>query len=444
MGRLAIESATPSTVVIEGREHLAFGGCNYLGLAHHPAVHAALNVGLSRYGLTTTASRETTGNTLLHEALETELATFAGHEHAILAAEGYTANFMCCQALASPSATSVSQGIGVAIVDAQCHRSIRNAAAAAGMQVVDFEHLSVESASWLASRYADQGVCIMTDSVFAADGAVAPLPGLLAALPPHLGSSRACLLVDDCHGFCVLGRDGRGATDHHGLVSLAANGARAHDPRVVVTTTLAKGLGCYGGVVMGKAPFIRAVRERAWVYRSSTPVPPPIAEAARAALSVLRTDPSLMSSLRRNADMTRDALQRLGLPVPAAGVPIFTFALASVERMRAVYERLLGAGILAPLIDYPGGPTPLYFRIVVNAAHTPEQIARLAAALGDALASTLSGYPPAARPAPVSTAAPHSLSSTLTEPNGTIGQGPHASLTTPINPSAHGRTLTVS
>jgi len=389
MGRLSIESASPTTVYIDGREILAFGGCNYLGLAHHPRVHAALIDGLSRFGLTTTASRETTGNTLAHEALETELATFAGHEHAILSAEGYTANFMCCQALATPaSATSNSGGIGIALVDAMSHRSIRNAASASGMQVMEFEHLNADSAAWLASRFGDQGVCIMTDSVFAADGAVAPLCELLAALPRALPPSRAMLLVDDCHGFCVLGRDGRGATDHHGLVELSPQGARTHDPRIVVTTTLAKGLGCYGGVVMGKAAFIRGVRERAWVYRSSTPVPPPIAEAARAAIGLLRTDPTLILNLHRNVAMVHESFARMNLPTPPAGVPIMTFALPSVERMRAMYERMYAAGVLAPLIDYPGGPTPLYFRVVVNAAHTPEHIARLIAAMQEALSAT--------------------------------------------------------
>lgn len=388
MGRLPIEAASSTTVHMDGREILAFGGCNYLGLAHHPKVIDAVRIGWERYGLTTTASRETTGNTLVHEALETEVASFAGHEHAILSAEGYTANFMCCQALASLSgagAGAAVNGIGVAIVDAQCHRSIRNAASASGMQVVDFEHLNPDSAAWLASRYADQGVCIMTDSVFAADGAVAPLPGLLEALPKHLPSHRAVLLVDDCHGFCVLGRDGRGATDHHGLVETTPQGARTHDPRVVVTTTLAKGLGCYGGVVMGKAGFVRQVREKAWVYRSSTPVPPPIAEAARTAIAILRSDPTLTRNLRRNCTLIREGLLRMGLPVPEAGVPIFTFALPTVERMRAVYDRMLAAGVLTPLIDYPGGPTPLYFRIVVNAAHSVEQIERLLSTLRESM-----------------------------------------------------------
>lgn len=365
MPRIPIESwPTPTAAIVGGRELLAFGGCNYLGLAHHPEVHRGVADGLARYGVSTTASRETTGNTTLHEQLESDLARFLGQDAAILSAEGYTANFMACQALAPTH--------GVALIDQRAHRSIRNAAVAAGMQVFDFEHLSADSAAWLARRYADLGVAILTDSVFAADGGLAPLPALLAALPP----GRATLVVDDCHGFCVLGPHGRGGVAHFGL----------RDPRIVVTTTLAKGLGCYGGCVAGPAPFIATVRERAWVYRSSTPVPPPIAQGCRSALRLLGSSPALVESLRANIGHMRRAFARAGLPLPPEGVPIFTFALDRDEHMERVEQGVLGAGILAPLIDYPGGPCPRYFRVVVNASHTPAQIDRLGAALEAALA----------------------------------------------------------
>lgn len=365
MPRIPIESwPSPTAAVIAGRELLAFGGCNYLGLAHHPRVLEAVADGLREFGLSTNASRETTGNTLAHESLEGELAAFLGQEAAILSAEGYTANFMVCQALAPTH--------GVALIDQRAHRSIRNAASAAGMQVFDYEHLDAASAAWLARRYADLGVAILTDSVFAADGGLAPLPGLLAALPKH----RATLVVDDCHGFCVLGAQGRGAAVHFGL----------SDPRVVITTTLAKGLGCYGGCVAGRAAFIAGVREKAWVYRSSTPVPPAIAAGARAALGLLKSDGSLVESLRRNVAQMRRTFERLGLPLPPQGVPIFTFALDHEAQMERVEQAVLKAGILAPLIDYPGGACPRYFRVVVNAAHTPGEIDRLGAALEAALA----------------------------------------------------------
>jgi len=351
---------------LDGRDLVAFAGCNYLGLGSHPRVIAALTDAARRLGLSTTASRETTGNSISHEALEAELAAFVGQEAAILSAEGYTANFMAMQSLA------VNHRI--ALIDSGAHRSLRHAAMAAGMQVFDYEHLKVSSASWLCKQFADQGVAILTDSVFAADGAVAPLPGLLQALPQVRGT----LVVDDCHGFCVLGPSGRGSISHFGL----------DDPRIVVTTTLAKGLGCYGGAVMGRRGFIRSVQEQAWVYRSSTPLPPAMAEACREAVRMLREDTMLVDSLRTNIDTMRQALFLLGLPLPPPGVPIFTFALSPIERQEAIHESLKDKGLFAPLIAYPGGPAERYFRVVVNARHDARQIDGLARELAAAMDAT--------------------------------------------------------
>lgn len=360
MSRLNVTASTPTTITVGTKELLAFGGCNYLGLAHHPEVLAAMREGLSRFGISTTASRETTGNTSVHDELERDLANLCRQESAILLAEGYTANIAAAQAL--------SRDHGVALIDAKAHRSLRSAAAAAGMQIFDYEHMNPDSAAWLARQYADAGVAIFTDGVFAADGALAPLPGLLAALPKQ----RATLLVDDCHGFCVLGPRGSGSVEHFNL----------EDPRICITTTLAKGLGCYGGAVIGRRAFVSSVREHADVYRRSTPAPTPIAMAARAALATLSRDGTLLANLRRNTNLLREGLRDLGLNPHHAPIPIFTFALAQPPRMQEVHQALLDAGLYAPFIEYPGGPTPRFFRITVTSQHTPEQVSSLVAALG--------------------------------------------------------------
>lgn len=359
---------------MHAREYLAFAGCNYLGLGSHPKVTAAWASAATRMGLSTTASRETTGNTTTHEACERELAAFMGQEAAILSAEGYTANFMALQTLAKTHR--------IALIDSHAHRSLRHAAIGAGMQVFDYEHLKPDSAAWMIRQFGDGGVAILTDSVFAADGAVAPLPELLAVLPRH----RATLVVDDCHGLCVLGPGGRGAVAHHRLT----------DSRIVITTTLAKGMGCYGGAVLGTKEFVNNVQASAWVYRSSTPIPPPIAEAVRAALAVLRTEPQLIENLHRNVQLMRQSLFLLGFGLPPEGIPIFTFAVSPEQRMQRVHDLLMAQGIFAPLIEYPGGPADRYFRIVVNAQHTPKDIERLGTELGAALEATRSTPAPEA------------------------------------------------
>lgn len=365
MPRLPVTASTATSLTLDdGRQLLAFAGCNYLGLAQHPDVLAAATLGLSRFGISTTASRETTGNTAIHDALEADLAAFTGQEAALLTAEGYTANFALAQGLAPTH--------GIALVDERAHRSITNAATAAGMQVICYDHLDPDSARWHIRQHFDAGVALFTDGVFAADGAIAPVTQLLAILP----AQRATLVVDDCHGITVMGQGGRGTLNH----------AHINDPRAIITTTLAKGIGCYGGAILGTNKVIDFVRATSDVYRRSTPVPTPLAMAARAALALLQQSDYLVRILHANAAALRTLLAAVGISAPDHPSPISTFVLpGGISRMERVHLHLLAQGIYAPLIEYPGGPAERYFRLTITAAHTPQHLSTLADALSAAL-----------------------------------------------------------
>jgi 7-keto-8-aminopelargonate synthetase-like enzyme len=366
-------------VVVEGRKLLAFGGCNYLGLSHHAEVHAAVMAGLSEFGISTTASRETTGNTTVHEALERELAEYLGMEACIITPEGYSANLALAQALAREHQ--------VAIVDEKSHRSVAHAVHAAGMQVNFYKHLDVDHAKRLVERHHGAGLVILTDGVFAADGAVAPVDELLAILPQD-ASKHVALVVDDCHGFCVLGHHGRGTSDFF-LRPTGTDPAQAAvmDPRLIITTSLAKGLGCYGGAVAGRAELVRAVMEGSSVYRGTTPAPTPLVMAARESLRVMARESELHARLRSNTRRLHVGLENLGItlakPATSASqhVPIFCFVLEPMDRMPAVERALRDEGFLAPMISYPGGPANEFFRWTVSASHSEEQIDQLLAAL---------------------------------------------------------------
>lgn len=380
MARIPVESASATDIVIGGKRLVGFGGCNYLGLAHHPDVLGAVRLGLERYGLSTTASRETTGDTMAHESLEADLAGFLQTQQALVTPEGYSANLALGQALA--------RDFRVAITDEKCHRSVSHAVAAAGMRVIAYPHLDVRAAGALAGEYAREGVVILTDGVFAADGSIAPARALFDALPP----GRALLVIDDCHGFCVLGRSGRGTADHHGLTGPGV----PLDSRVVITTSLAKGLGCYGGVVAGPSSLIQLAQDIASVYRGTTPAPPALIEGARKALQVIDREPGLFQRLRTNTDRLRRGLQRLGVSLYPTPAPIFTFVLGDTATMDRIHRRVWESGFLAPLIAYPGGPTDRYFRVTVNAVHTAEQIDGLLEAFARAMDSEPQLKPPPA------------------------------------------------
>ena len=353
-----IDACSTTSAELLGRKVLTFGGCNYLGLAQHPRVIAAVTDALARFGLSTSASRETTGNTAAHAELEHQATRFCGHAAGLLVPDGYIANLAAMQALAR-------LGVREAVIDQRAHPSLRDAAQLAGMHTRVFRHLDHEHARSILHSCRGRAV-VLTDSVFAADGAIAPAPQLHAAL-----RSTDLLLLDDCHGFGVLGRGGRGTADHLGLPS----------EQLIVTTTLAKGLGCAGGMVMGEQTLIDLARAHATAYICTTPCSPALAAGAVEALRILQDDPSLPDTLRRNTRSLRTRLAPHFGVDPDHPIPILAFHTGSPDQMRAMHRLTLDQGILAPLVEYPGGPAPIYFRLSVTARHTDDQIEQLARTL---------------------------------------------------------------
>lgn len=360
-GRLPIDAAAPARATLQGEDLVVWAGCDYLGYARDPLVRAAAEAALARYGLSTCGSRETTGNTALHDAFEPELADFLGLEAAHLVPDGYLSNLCLFQGLAGRATR--------ALVDKECHVSVRDALAACGVETREYALCDPGSAR-AAARGWDGGWSIVTDGCYPVMKGVAPLAELLALLPQD-----GWLVVDDCHGFGVLGARGRGTHEHCGV----------RDPRLVVNGTLSKSLGAFGGFVAGARGVVDAVRGRSRAYAGSTPVPPACIAAARAALQDLRGDGARLARLRANTERVRGILHACGLPAHDLPLPVFALAPGSHERMELLYQRLLRRGMLVPYIHYPdslGG----YLRLAVSAAHTASDLDALERALREELA----------------------------------------------------------
>ncbi|MFG0242307.1 MAG: aminotransferase class I/II-fold pyridoxal phosphate-dependent enzyme [Phycisphaerales bacterium JB054] len=350
----AFQASDATTVTLaDGRVLVSFGGCNYLGLASHPAVVDAVRGALEVFGLSATASRETTGNATPHESLERELADFLRVERVLLVPDGYIANIAACQGFAG-------RGVSVALIDERGHASLADAARTAGLRIVRYDHASPESVAEALRTARPSAAVVMTDGVFTADGELAPVANLLGELGPS-----DWLLVDDCHGLGTVGRGGRGSASEAGL----------DDPRVVVTSSLAKGLGGAGGIVAGSDLFVTRCH-RSSGYICTTPIAPALAEGTREALRVLRAEPGLLDTLHANAEQLRSGLRRLGLisDTDERTTPLAAFTIGDTPTMERLASGLLEDGYRVPLIRYPGGPAEAYFRLSVNAAHTGEQI----------------------------------------------------------------------
>ncbi|MGE2834546.1 8-amino-7-oxononanoate synthase [Mycobacterium sp. SMC-4] len=243
---------------------------DYLGLSQHPRVIDAGVAALRTWGAGSTGSRLVTGNTELHETFEQALAEFVGAESALVFSSGYTANLGAVVALSGPGSLLVS--------DALTHASLVDACRLSRARVVVSPHndvAAVEAA--LASRDEARAV-VVTDSVFSADGTLAPIRALHDACRRH----GALLLVDEAHGLGVRGDGGRGLLHEVGL---------AGSPDVVMTTTLSKALGSQGGVVLGPAAVREHLIDAARPFIFDTGLAPAAVGAALAALEVLVAEP---------------------------------------------------------------------------------------------------------------------------------------------------------
>ncbi|MGX1596537.1 8-amino-7-oxononanoate synthase [Dietzia maris] len=247
---------------------------DYLGLGRHPEVVDAAVAATRRWGAGATGSRLVTGTTQEHLALEDELAEFCGKPAALVFSSGYTANLGAVVALSGRGSLIVSDG--------GSHASLVDACRLARARVVVVDRGDVGAVARALAERTEKRALVVTDSVYSADGELAPLLALHGASRAH----GAVLLVDEAHGLGVRGSGGRGLVDEHGL-------SRHED--VVVTATLSKALGSQGGVVLASERVREHLISSARTFIFDTGLAPAAVGAARAALGVLRRDPSLAS-----------------------------------------------------------------------------------------------------------------------------------------------------
>ncbi|NUS93543.1 MAG: 8-amino-7-oxononanoate synthase [Nocardia sp.] len=272
---------------------------DYLGLARHPEVIAGALEAVNRWGAGSTGSRLVTGTTTEHELLEAELAEFTGFAAGLVFASGYAANLGAVTALAGRGSLIVS--------DAGCHASLVDACRLSRARVEIAPHRDIGAVHRLLATRAEERALVLTDSVFSADGDLAPLAGLHRVTRAH----GAVLLVDEAHGLGVRGTGGRGLVQETGL---------AGEPDVVVTGTLSKALAAQGGVVLGGERVRAHLIDTARTMIFDTGLAPAAVGAARAALRILRRDRELP---RRVLDRAGDIARIAGVPTPdSAVVPV--------------------------------------------------------------------------------------------------------------------------
>lgn len=344
-------------VTVDGKTVLSFCSNDYLGLANHPEVVAALREGARRYGAGSGASHLISGHTSAHHLLEQELAQFTGRQRALLFSTGYMANLGVLSALLTRNDTVFQDRLN--------HASLIDGALLSRGRLRRYPHRDcITLSAWL-TRVRDGVALIVSDGVFSMDGDVAPLDALVSVA----GSHNACLMIDDAHGFGVMGEHGRGTPElHH---------CRAEDVPILVGT-LGKALGTFGAFVAGSEDLIEVLIQRARTYGYTTALPPAVAHATRVSLALVRDEGWRRSHLHALITRLRDGLARFNLPLPAGHTPIQPLEVGGSDRALALSRALLQRGILIPAIRPPTVPRGrARLRITLSAAHQEAHVDRL-------------------------------------------------------------------
>src|ERR1700742_3589189 len=350
-------------VVLDGRPVLLLCSGNALGLADHPHVRQAAADAAMRWGVGAGAARVSCGTMTLHRRLEERLAEFTAQRAALLFGSGALANLGVIPALARRGE--------IVLHDELSHTSILDGCTLSGADVMAYRHADADHLAWTLRQCDGRATLIATDGMFGMDGDVAPLREIVDLA--HRYDVR--VLVDEAHALGALGPDGRGAAAEAGL-----------DGEVdVITGTLGKALGSYGGFVACDHVTARFLMHAARTLLHSTALPPVAAAAAMAALDLLEEQPRRVAKLRTNAEALRDALAREGFDVSGAAAHVIPLVVGDSETATAMVEFALEQGVFAEAVRPPAIPEgTARVRVSVMASHQREELREAATVLGRA------------------------------------------------------------
>lgn len=366
------------------RDMLSFGSNDYLGLAGHPALVEALAEGGRLYGVGSGSSHLLSGHSRAHAQLEKDLAatqagTIPGCE-ALYFGSGYLASLAVLSALGDEHATVFSDKLKhVSLVDGTLLAKARKA------RVLRYPHGDLAGLETQLADSRSQVRLIVTDAVFGMDGNLAPLAELLALADRH----DAWVVVDDAHGFGVLGAQGRGSLAHFGLSS----------QRFIYLGNLGKAVGVAGAFVAAHPTIIAWLVQGARPYINTAAAPPALAHAAGASLKLVMGEEgdqrraqlrALGATLHESLAGIVAALPPMGWEAPPSGTPIHPLIVGDNESALALAAGLDAVGVLVPVIRPPTVPVgTARLRITLSASHTEADVWRLCSALADAVETLL-------------------------------------------------------
>jgi 8-amino-7-oxononanoate synthase len=359
--RSNLNSRCAATVMVDGKSQHNFCSNDYLGLAGHPDIAKALQQGADQYGTGSGASHLISGHSQAHEQLEQELAEFTGRPRALLFSTGYMANMGVISALLGRR--------DLVLQDRLNHASLLDGGLLSRADLQRYKHANTDDlAARLRASNAERKL-VVTDGVFSMDGDLPPLEAMATVTNQHQG----WLMVDDAHGFGVLGKNGGGLIEALDL---------SIDQVPILVGTLGKAFGTFGAFVAGSEALIETLIQFSRSYIYTTALPPAVAVASSASLKILQAESWRREKLVSLVSRFRLGAEQIGLDLMDSQTPIQPVQINNDQRVMEINQQLRAKGFMVGAIRPPTVPKGSgRLRICLSATHTEEQIDQLLEAL---------------------------------------------------------------
>jgi len=358
--RRTLQSPQAPHIVVDGKPYLSFCSNDYLGLANHPQLIAALQQGAQQYGAGAGAAHLVSGHTQPHEQLEHALADFVGKPAALLFSTGYMANLGVVQALVGKADTVFADKLN--------HASLNDAMLLSRANIKRYRHNDMAQLASLLEQTVSGRKLVITDAVFSMDGDLARLPEILSLCERY----DAWMLVDDAHGFGVLAEQGNGSLAHFGIAS----------SRIIYMATLGKAAGVFGAFVAAEQVVVDTLINNASSYVYTTATPPALANAVLASLRLISQGTAQRAHLQLLIAQLRSGLRDLRWPLMPSTTAIQPLLIgdnqAALDLSNALRERGIWVAAIRPP-TVPQGTARL--RITLSAAHSMTDVTRLTGTL---------------------------------------------------------------
>lgn len=347
-----LESKQDIEVMMEGGRRIMLGSNNYLGLTVHPEVIEAGKSALDLYGSGCSGSRFLNGTLDLHLELEAALADFVGKEDAMTFSTGFQSNLGIISAIAGRNDYILS--------DRENHASIYDGCQLSYAKMIRYKHNDMEDLeNHLRQIPSEAGKLIVTDGVFSMSGDICNLPQIVALAKKY----DAATMVDDAHGFGVLGKGGRGTAEYFDLTSEVD----------VIMGTFSKSLASLGGYMLASKKIIDFTKHNSRPFIFSASITPASCATALKALEIIKREPERVERLSALGTYMREGLKKRGLSIKEANTPIVPIYTYDAIDTLKISKRLFEEGVyINPVLPPATAPTECLIRTSLMATHTEE------------------------------------------------------------------------